>query len=201
MNRRTLLRTTALAGLAGVGVTGTANASASEWNEITFCAGDDTFIYRFEATGEVKRGGAHQSDPYDEVDGSVVSGAVDDRRCDSFLFTGDVEDLKLSGPGKVTINGEPVEDTTETELPNTITIEAKGERVAYEFRVSGRVEKTSQAGNLGVDQILQGTVVRGKVGGEIQGNEDPVDVYRYSGALAFEQADGPLTVTLDVGSD
>ena len=39
---------------------------------------------------------------------------------------------------------------------------------------------------------------RGKVGGSIDGNPDPVDDYRYSGSLAFDSTDGPLKVTLHI---
>lgn len=202
IDRRSVLKGTAVAGLAGAGFSGAASAQGE--SEITFCAaGSETFSYEVSVTGEVMRGGTYESDSYDEILGEgSASGAVSEGRCDSWLFTGDPESLELDGPGKVFVNGELFRDTTSGgdtggggQLPNRIRIEAKGERVAYKFRVSGQVEKGSQAGTLGVD-VIDGNVVRGKVGGSIEGNPDPVDDYRYSGSLAFDSADGPLKVTL-----
>ncbi|NEU56947.1 hypothetical protein [Halorussus sp. MSC15.2] len=195
MDRRTMLKGTTAAGLLGAGMAGT--ASADEWNRLRFeAAGDATFEYRVSVSGELKR--EANRDGYDTlVDENTAEGAVSKGRYDDWLFTGEITELKLSGPGRVLINGEVVEDTTEDEeLPNTITLEAE-EKVSYKFRVSGRVEKGPKAGTLGVDTV-EGNVVRGEVGGTVEGNEDPVDTYRYSGAFSFEEASGPLTVTLDI---
>jgi hypothetical protein len=209
LDRRSVLKGTAAAGLAGAGLSGA--ASAESGNEITFCAaGDETFSYFVRVSDSLWRGGSYESDKYDAVGDDFAEGAVAEERCDSFLYSGKVEELKLDGKGKVFVNGDLVRDTTRDEdededekdedLPNRIRIEAKGERVAYKFRVSGRVEKGSEAGTLGVDTI-EGNVVRGKVGGTIDGNEDPVDDYRYSGAIAFDSTDGPLKVTLHIDDD
>lgn len=203
IDRRSVLKGTAAAGLAGAGLSGTASAAGE--NEITFCAaGKATFSYKVSVTGRVERGGTYQSDRFDEIlsEGSA-RGAVSEGRCDSWLFTGEPTSLELDGPGKVFINGKLIRDTTKEKkekLPNRIVIRAKGPRVPYKFRVTGRVEKGAQAGTLGVDTI-EGNVVRGKVGGSIQGNPDPVDDYRYSGALAFDTDDGPLKVTLHIADN
>lgn len=201
IDRRSVLKGTAAAGLAGAGLSGTASAAGE--SEITFCAaGSGTFSYEVSVTGEVTRGGTYESDSYDEIlsEGSA-RGAVSEGRCDSWLFTGEPSSLELDGEGKVFVNGELFRDTTKDDgdgkLPNRIRIEAKDGRVGYKFRVSGRVEKASQAGTLGVD-VIDGNVVRGKVGGSIQGNPDPVDDYRYSGSIAFDSTDGPLKVTLHI---
>lgn len=191
LDRRTVLKGTAVAGLAGGGVTGT--ASAGGWNEIVFTSvSDEVFEYWFEVSGEVKRGGTYRSDAWDDVGEDRVHGASDDEGSDSFLFTGNLEKLRLKGPGKVFVDGDLVEDTTKREkrLPNEITIEAEGDFVRYKFRVSGRVEKGESANEN--DRVLDSNVVRGSVGGK--GSDD----YRYSGAIAFDEADGPVTVTLDV---
>ncbi|MFC4450029.1 hypothetical protein [Halorussus aquaticus] len=195
MDRRTVLKGTTAAGLLGAGMVGT--ASADEWNRLRFrAAGDATFEYRVSVSGELKR--EANRDGYDTlVDENTAEGAASKGRYDDWLFTGEITELKLSGPGRVLINGEVVEDTTEDEeLTNTITLEAE-DRVSYKFRVSGRVEKGPKAGTLGVDTV-EGNVVRGEVGGTVEGNEDPVDTYRYSGSISFEEASGPLTVTLDI---
>lgn len=90
------------------------------------------------------------------------------------------------------------DDTIQAEeLPHRITIEAGDSRVSYKFRVSGQVAKAPEAGTLGVDTIEE-NVVRGEVGGSLEGNPDPVDDYAFSGAIAFVEASGPMTVTLDI---
>lgn len=191
LDRRTVLKGTAVAGFAGAGLSG--SASAGGWNEITFCAvTHDVFRYHFEASGSVKRGGEFESDSFDEVGEDFASGAVSKERCDSFRFTGDVEKLRLEGPGKVLINGTVVKDTTEPDLPNTITIEAEDVAVNYKFRVSGRVEKGPEADP--DDDVVDSNVVRGSLGA------GGTDSFRYSGAIAFDEATGPVTVTLDIDS-
>ncbi|WP_435175974.1 hypothetical protein [Halorussus sp. AFM4] len=205
VDRRSVLKGTAAAGLAGTALAGTAGADGDE-KEIRFCAaGDDTFDYFVRVSGSLERGGKYESDEYDAVGDVFAEGATSQERCDSFMFTGEIEELKLSGPGKVYVDGDLLKDTTKDDsddqkLSNTVTIEAEGEKVEYKFRVSGEVEKGPEAGTLGVDTI-DGNVVRGTVGGTVDGNEDPVDDYRYSGAIAFAEADGPLTVTLDINPD
>ncbi|WP_135826143.1 hypothetical protein [Halorussus ruber] len=195
IDRRTVLKRTTAAGIAGAGAVGT--ASAEEYKHLRFkAAGEETFRYRVSVSGKLKR--EENRDGYDTlVDENTAEGAASKGRYDDWLFTGDITSLELEGPGMVLVDGEVVEDTTEAdELTNTITLEAD-ERVAYKFRVSGRVEKGPTAGTLGVDTV-EDNVVRGKVGGSIEGNEDPADDYRYSGSIAIDDADGPLTVTLDI---
>ncbi|MFC7082475.1 hypothetical protein [Halorussus caseinilyticus] len=193
IDRRTVLGATA-AGLAGSALAG--NASAEGWREITFCAaGDETFSYEVSVTGEVERGGTYETDPGDElVDENTGRGAVAEGRCDSWLFTGEPTDLQLDGPGRVFVDGDLFEDTTEDDeqLPNTITVEGEGPKANYKFRVSGRVEAAENAESS--DEISDSNVVRGVVDGGF-------DVYRYSGAVAFDGADAPVTVTLDVNPD
>jgi hypothetical protein len=196
IDRRSVLKGTAAAGLAGAGLSGTASADGA--NEITFCsAGSETFSYFVRVSEELWRGGTYESDEYDAVGHDFAEGACAEERCDSFRYTGKIEELKLDGPGTVFVNGDLVRDTTKDreKLPNAIRIEAKGERTTYKFRVSGQVEKGPETGTSGIDTI-HGNVVRGEVGGSIHGDPDPADDYRYSGSLAFDKADGPLKVTL-----
>ncbi|NHN58024.1 MULTISPECIES: hypothetical protein [Halorussus] len=104
----------------------------------------------------------------------------------------------LAGVGATGV-GAAADASQSDELPHRITIEpgSQGQRVGYHFRVSGTVEPGPEAGTLGVDTI-DGNVVQGEVGGTIEGNDDPVDDYLFSGAIAFADADGPLSVTLDI---
>lgn len=192
LDRRTMLKGTAVAGLAGSSLTGT--ASATGFREITFkSVSDEVFDYFFEVSGRVKRGGTYESDSFDEVGRDFANGNVAEGRGDSFLFSGELETLRLKGPGKVFVEGDLIEDTTRPDLSNEITIEAEGPNVDYEFQVSGQVERGEFANTS--DDILDSSVVRGSVGG---GGKDS---FRYSGAIAFKEADGPLTVTLDINPD
>jgi len=109
MYRRTVLKGTAAAGLFGF----TGVASASDYREVTFTStSDELFEYRVEVSGEVKRGGTYESDDGDSVGDGVIHGRVADGRSDSFLWTGEIVDLQLSGPGKVFVDGKLVEDTS-----------------------------------------------------------------------------------------
>lgn len=190
IDRRSLLKGTAAAGVAGTGFAGTASA----WdNEIAFCAaGEAAFNYSVRVSGRLKPGGRFATEAGDEVGRDFANGVTSNEGCDSYVFTGKVEQLQLSGPGKVFVNGNLVRDTTERKppkLPNAITVRAQGETVDYKFRVSGRVVPTETARD---GDRVDGNVVRGTVGGKSE------DTYRYSGAIAFDTADGPLTVTLDI---
>lgn len=188
IDRRSVLKGATAAGLAGTALTGNASAGGAHDNEITFCAaGSETFEYRVEVSDGVERGGKYESDDGDEVGDDWVEGAVAEERCDSFKFSGEIEKLKLDGPGKVFVNGELFEDTTEDDLPNRIVIEAEGERVEYKFRVSGKVRRGEFATS---SDEIDGNVVEGAVQGK--GKDD----FWYSGSLAFDSTDGPLTVTL-----
>lgn len=157
IDRRTMLKGTAVAGLFGV----TGVASASNWHEITFMSvSDELFEYSLEVSGEVKRGGTYQSDDGDEVSENTVFGRCAEGRSDSFLFTGERTELELSGPGKVLVDGELIEDTTmdgetgrgsgddgddedgeegEDGLPKEAIVSSPGtdEFLAYTFEVTG----------------------------------------------------------------
>lgn len=191
VDRRTLLKGTAAAGVAGSALSG--SASAHE-NEILFrSVSDERFEYRVTVTGGIERG--DWTEPgLDKVDGHTVRGWCASGGGDDFLFSGEIEALDLKGPGKVFVNGDLFRDTTKEKerkrLPNTITIEAQGPNVKYKFRVGGSVRKGDQA-DAG-DRITDSNVVRGAVGG------GGVDDFHYSGPLVFDSTDGPLRVCLDL---
>jgi len=177
----------AAAGVAGAALTGSASATP---NVVTFrSAGDETFRYRIRVSGEIRRGGPFESDSGDKfIDKRTVEGAASEGRSDSFRFSGKIRELDLSGPGKVFVNGDLIRDNTRR-LPNRVEIESKGRDASYKFRVSGRVAKGDDADS---EDRIDGNVVRGAVGGG--GRDD----YRYSGAIAFESTDDPVTVTLEL---
>lgn len=194
MNRRRMLKGTAAAGLVGGALTGTASAST---NTLTIQGTGGENEYRVTVSERITETGGVSGGSEDRVvdDGKTAVGRANSTDEDTFEFTGEIVSFEwVKGGGKVFVNGERV---TFEELTNRITIEAGDERVSYRFRVSGRVEKGPEAGTLGVDTI-DGNVVQGEVGGSIEGNPDPVDDYVYSGAIAFDEADGPMTVTLDI---
>jgi len=184
--RRTML-SGAAAGVAGAALTGSASATP---NVVTFrSTGDETFRYRIRVSGKIRRGGPFESDSGDRfLDDRTVEGAASDGRADSFRFSGKIRELDLGGPGKVFVNGELIRDNTRR-LPNRVEIKSAGPDASYKFRVSGRVTKGAEADR---EDRIDGNVVRGAVGGG--GRDD----YRYSGAIAFESTDDPVTVTLEL---
>lgn len=198
LDRRRMLKGIGAAGLAGGALTGTASASA---NTLTIQGdGDGVNEYRVTVSGEITETGGVPGGSEDRVldDGKTAEGKANGADKDTFEFTGEIESFEwVNGGGKVFVNGERV---TFEKLTNRVVIEAGDERVSYRFRVSGRVEKGPEAGTLGVDTI-DGNEVRGEVGGSIEGQPDHVDEYWYSGAIAFDEADGPMTVTLEIDSD
>lgn len=197
VNRRRVLKGTAAAGLVGGALTGTASAST---NTLTIEGTGGVNEYRVTVTGQITETGGVPGGSEDRVldDGKTAVGKANSTDTDTFEFTGEIASFEwVEGGGKVFVNGERVRFD---ELTNRVTIEAGEKRVSYRFRVSGRVEKGPQAGSLGVDTV-DGNEVRGEVGGSIEGNPDPVDDYVYSGAITFDETDGPMTVTLDINPD
>ncbi len=195
LDRRTMLKGAAAAGMAGTALSGTASAHS---NTIDFLADDDgALVYRFSVSGEIERGGRFDTDDGDEIlDDHTAEGAVANGRGDSFTFSGELRSLHTEGRGAVFVNGKLVRDTREKSkpepLPNAITIRGRGKEVAYKFRVSGRVEKGKTAGD--TDEVIGDDEVRGTV-------TNDRDDYRYSGSISFESTDAPLTVVLDLNRD
>ncbi|WP_134671425.1 hypothetical protein [Halorussus marinus] len=184
--RRTML-SGAAAGVAGVAFAGSASATP---NVVTFrSTSEEVFRYRIRVSGEIRRGGPYESDSGDEfLDARTVEGAASEGRADSFRFSGEIRELDLTGPGKVFVNGDLIRDNT-GRLPNRVEIRSTGRDADYEFRVSGRVRKGDHADR---GDTVDGNVVRGAVAGG--GRDD----YRYSGAIAFDATDDPVTVTLEL---
>ncbi|WP_435177881.1 hypothetical protein [Halorussus sp. AFM4] len=215
VDRRTMLKGTAAAGLAGSALSGTGAAQGLP-NKIVIEAGETPLSYRITVSGEIAKG--QQAGGTDEIsaDGTTVRGYEQDDNdgVDDYRFSGRITGFEVTegSVASVSVNGQTVDDpvglpessdsSNGSQLPNTVTIEpgSEGRRVAYHFRVSGNVEPGPEAGTLGVDTV-DGNVVRGEVGGTLQGNPDPVDDYRFSGAIAFADADGPLNVTIEFGGE
>lgn len=197
VDRRTVLKGTAAAGLGASGALAGRASAHPKPHTITIRAGETPCEYRIRVSGTIEKG-EHAGTTDEIADGNVALGFVEagnEGELDSFDFTGEILafDVLAGSIRAVTVDGRAVEDPVglpRSGLSNRITVQARGEDVAYAFRVSGSVEKGPHADD--GDRILESNVVEGAVGGE------GVDDYRYSGAVAFDEADGPLRVTLDI---
>lgn len=197
IDRRTILKGTAAAGLGASGALAGRAGAHSKPHTITIKAGRTPCKYRIRVSGAIEKG-EHAGTTDEIVDGNVAFGFVEagnEGELDSFDFTGEIVafDVVAGSVRAVSVDGKTVDDPVglpHSGLPNRMTVEAQGEYVTYAFRVSGRVAKGPNADD--GDRIADSNVVRGAVGGE------GVDDYRYSGAVAFDEADGPLRVTLDI---
>jgi len=185
----------------------------AETKEVTFCsAEDDTFSYRVEVTGEMMRGGTYQSDDGDEVGDDYADGAAAEGRCDSFLWTGEVEDLKVDGRGVVKVDGEIVEDTREDgddekdeedgddggdgELDKEVIVSSPGtdEQMNYVIEVTGGLKKLepNEDGGAAVDNVSE-SGGRVRVEGTVGSGDDR---FAFSGDLI--EVDVPDAVQIEV---
>ncbi len=203
MNRRTMLKSVAAAGLVGTGLTGSASATGDDWHELTLCAsGDETFSYHVEFSHGVKRGGTYQSDEGDEVSKMSVHGAVSDERCDSFLFKGEIEDYDLDGPGTVEVNGKVVEDTSGDDEKDDEDDEKDGETKEVTFCAAGddtfsyRVEVTGEMMRGGTYQSDDGDEV-GDDYAEGATAEGRCDSFLWTGKVKDLKVDGRGVVKVD----
>ena len=218
MDRRTMLKGTAAAGIVGSALPGTA-VGQSLPNKIVIEADETPLSYEITVSGEIAKG--QQAGETDEIsdDGTTVQGHEqdDNNGVDDYRFSGQITGFTVTegSVDSISVNGQTVDDpvglpqssdssdsSNSSQLPNTVTLEpgSGGQRVAYHFRVSGKVEPGPEAGTLGIDTV-DGNVVQGEVGGTVEGNDDPVDDYRFSGAIAVDGADGPLNVTIEFGGE
>jgi hypothetical protein len=136
-----------------------------EEREVTFCAAEDGKLsYRVEVSGEMMRGGTHQSDDGDEVGDDYADGAAAEGRCDSFRWTGEVESLKLDGHGVVKVDGKVIRDTRDEdggdgELDKVVVVSSPGtdEQMNYVLEVTGGLEKLepNEDGGAAVDNVSE----------------------------------------------
>jgi len=191
MNRRTLLKGTVATGVLSGGLSGT--ASADSWRELTICAaGNNVFSYRIKVNGEIKRGGTYQSDNYDTVGHDFVEGAVSKERCDSFLFTGEIIDSGLSGPGKVKVDGSTVVNTVKDDPERReLTFCAAGAEVfSYRAKVTGTASRGGTYESDSYDTVGHDFV-------EGAASENRCDSFLVTGEIADLKLSGPGNVRVD----
>jgi hypothetical protein len=102
---------------------------------------DEIFRYRVSVSGRLKR--EPNRDGFDtQIDENSAKGASRGGQWDDWRFTGEVTELELSGPGKVLIDGQVVEDTTKDDgeqFPQEVIIDSPGDDTLrdYVFFVRG----------------------------------------------------------------
>lgn len=81
-------------------------------NEVLFrSVTDERFEYRITVSGEIHRG--DWTDPNDAlVNKNTAKGWASRGGGDDFVFSGEIKDLDVNGPGKVIVNGDVIRDTT-----------------------------------------------------------------------------------------
>ncbi|QCS41951.1 hypothetical protein [Natrinema versiforme] len=76
----------------------------------------------------------------DTVDGGTVTGSVGGWR-DAFVFSGELEDLSVDGPARVSVNDERVDPAEYGDgSSSTLTIVGNGTESVYEITVDGTIE-------------------------------------------------------------
>ncbi|NEU58969.1 hypothetical protein [Halorussus sp. MSC15.2] len=211
-NRRTLLKSASMVGLAGIGVAGTASAQDAEgdenedgeYRELTICSTTETtFNFVVEVSGEIRRGGEFPTDEYDEVGPDYVEGQVWKEKCDSYRFTGEIERLDRQGPGEaeVFVDGEPFAGTSQEgdggeqeaggeetrRLPKEVVVSSPDtdEFLTYQFRVTGDLEKLepNEDSSDAVDDVID----LGEEGTRVEGGVGSGDDrFAFSGELVRE---------------
>jgi hypothetical protein len=166
-----------------------AGAGGPDWRTISIASDGQRVNYDFTATGRVE---AVDTDTEESVDGGSAEGVVVDGT-DVFRFTGSIGSYEDDGSPSVSIDGSPVDpvadlgDTPE-QTPEThrIEISSDGERVRYEFDVSGTVEK--------IDTDTEESVSGGTAEGVVV---DGTDVFEYTGSIERMTADGLPSISID----
>lgn len=196
MGRRTVLKTAAAVGVAGAGLAGT--ASADEWKTLRFqSTSDDAFEYRVRVSGKLER--SPNTDGGDElIDDRTAEGACSRQRDDGWRFKGEIEELELSGPGKVYVGGELVEDTSgeakdhddDDDEQHHLRFQSTSDQLfSYRVKVSGTIER--EANRDGGDTKIDEHTAEGRARG---GNHDD---WLFTGTIEDVELDGPGEVLID----
>lgn len=131
---------------------------------------DRLFSYHVHVSGSIER--APNRDGGDTlVDDQTAEGKARGGNHDDWFVTGEIEKLKLDGPGRVLIDGEVVEDTTKKDEWRKVVVSSPGIEAYqdYAFVVDGTVKKLEpdEDGPPAIDEITASdgkTRVDGTVG-------------------------------------
>lgn len=154
--------------------------------------GADLVEYEVVTSGEVAPGSdAEDNDRIVQNDDGTwtASGVVGNGYADSFTFEGEVQDVTLSNPATVLVDGEELDPAT-LDAGSTwhdLQVAGTGDRTIYAFQVSGELEAGDTVDdheNVGADSV-SGVV------------SDDVDAYRFTGELVDVAVYGDAEVTVD----
>lgn len=204
MNRRSVLKSAAATGLAATALTGSASAGGdNEKKELRFDSIDHRlFSYHVKVSGSIER--APNRDGGDtRVDHQTAEGKARGGNHDDWYMTGEIEEMKLEGPGKVLIDGEVIEDTTkkdthegekdtdkggddtdkggdDTDQARDVVVLSPGieEYRDYSFVVDGRAEllEPDEDGRPAVDRVVE-MDGQSKVEGTVGYGDDRFRIY------------------------
>jgi hypothetical protein len=197
--RRTVLGAS-LAGLAGVGLAGTAASQDEELpNELEIVSQTNRVEYTFEVDGRVEFGDT--AGDGDEIEnGTTVTGVINGAGRDDYLFSGDITTFEItegSDAARVFVNGEEVDDPEDLESGDPdrgsiqeIALQAQTDEVDYVLAVAGDLERVPGEGGGEIDDGFS-------VAGTIEGDEE--HVYRARGdLLVLEVSTGIATFAVDI---
>ncbi|PSP43855.1 hypothetical protein BRC68_05000, partial [Halobacteriales archaeon QH_6_64_20] len=126
--------------------------------------------YEFEVTGALEAGAeadiGGNGNGADTIDGSIASGAVDNRGTDDYYFDGKVVSFARNGDLDLFVDGEAVDPDGfgSSEPARSLSIVGTGPRVEYELSVSGELEKsTARDGSINSSDEIDGSTATGYV--------------------------------------
>ncbi|WP_436346746.1 hypothetical protein [Natronorubrum sp. FCH18a] len=148
--------------------------------------------YEFSVSGEVEKSNEQGAtvDAGDSIDTGTVTGSVAGWR-DAFRFGGELEELTVDGPARVSVNDERVDPADYgAEKPHVLTIVGNGSPASYEVSVDGEIDRIP-----GDDATESVTISESTLEGSI---ESEVQRFRFSGAISdITFIDGSAHVYID----
>ncbi|WP_222918372.1 right-handed parallel beta-helix repeat-containing protein [Natrinema sp. SYSU A 869] len=154
---------------------------------------EDATRYEFTVSGEAERSsydGASIDDEDAIEDGTIYGGVADWK--DAFLFSGEIEELTVDGPGTVSVNGEQIDPSDfGDDLPHVLEVEGSGDPVGFEITVDGTIELASDEEPEDEATTISGSTVQSSV------TDDSIR-FRFSGTLTdVTLTNGTPTITVD----
>jgi hypothetical protein len=154
--------------------------------------------YEFSVSGELAAADDEwgiDADDGDQIDDSTATGYVWGG-ADSYAFSGDITSFGIDNDATVVLDGEEVDPselgTTDTTLPNTITVDAADTEATYQFSIAGAIEK-STANDATIDD--GDTIESGTASGVVEPGKK--DSYDFEGTVTSFYVDGDASITFD----